>query len=348
MNLLSSEYENLIGYTPIEVYVTPNIHDIQQSNDYLKLLYKDCLNEQDRNQIFVNAFRIRDFPKLILKRLKGEASILHHHWFGFHNAKTFFIICSKVFWMSIYKAIGGKIVWTVHNKFPHGQRFVTLNQLFRKYMATILADRLHVHCDLAIDIMSNVLSVRKSKFFVVRHPMYSVNIYSKERAISEVNEIDNTIQVSDQNKIFLVFGQISVYKGIDEIIKTFVEAATCNENWILIIAGNAYTQKNKKYLHDVIVRNHKYLNNNLYIVNQFCSNELTDTLFNASDVVVFNYKEILTSGGVALALSYDKSIIIPKKGCLNELDGENITSFECLNVGVYEAAVSNLSGSSKK
>jgi hypothetical protein len=40
---------------------------------------------------------------------------------------------------------------------------------------------------------------------------------------------------------------------------------------------------------------------------------------NSIDICLFNFKDISTSGGVELAKSYDKKMILPRKGTLIDL-----------------------------
>lgn len=340
MNALTSEYKKIINQTPINVYVIPAMVSMN-SNDYLKLFYEESLKEQENEKVFINDFRVRDFPKLFWRRLKGELSIIHHHWFGFHNGKTFLVICYEMFWMSLFRIIGGKIVWTIHNKYPHSKKFVLINTIFRKYMANILANSLHVHCRLAIDIMAEILNVKKNKFFVVHHPMYRVNIFSKEIAYEKLTTMKNELKIKKSTMVFLVYGQISIYKGIDEIVDSFVKTFGNTSDKILIIAGSVNNNENKNYINDIKIKNKYYINTKVFIIEEFCSNELTDVLFNIADYVVFNYTDILTSGGVALAQSYRKKVIAPNIGCLQELKDENTVLFDKLQVNTFNEIVEN-------
>jgi len=60
---------------------------------------------------------------------------------------------------------------------------------------------------------------------------------------------------------------------------------------------------------------------------------------NASDVCVFPFRKILTSGSVILAMSFGKAVIVPEQGCLKDLVDERGAIFlndarslvDCLN-----------------
>jgi len=64
------------------------------------------------------------------------------------------------------------------------------------------------------------------------------------------------------------------------------------------------------------------------LIPHFVSEEDVPLFHHACDCVVFNYRQILTSGGVALAKSYGKPIIAPRLGCLHELSGDKAHLFD--------------------
>src|SRR5690606_32778790 len=67
---------------------------------------------------------------------------------------------------------------------------------------------------------------------------------------------------------------------------------------------------------------------NIIIINKFIPDEDIALFFSASDYVIFNFEDILTSGGIYLALSYNKKIIAPASGCIKEIKNENLFLFE--------------------
>jgi sugar/nucleoside kinase (ribokinase family) len=67
---------------------------------------------------------------------------------------------------------------------------------------------------------------------------------------------------------------------------------------------------------------------NVILIPQFIKESHVPEFMNAADYLVFNYREVLTSGGVPLAKSYDKTILLPQKGCLTEQEGENLKFFK--------------------
>lgn len=299
------------------VYVFPDIKRFSIYNPYLKIFYKDLLSQSDKpDQIHCTSPHPL-LPFFIVKRLFGEKSIVHFHWLQFLNFRGFLILLWKMSLILLYKSLGGHIVWTIHNKHLHSKRFLHLNIFFRKLMAKI-ATKLHVHCNEAVHIMAPLLEVNKEKFFIIEHPMYQVTLIEQKQAREYlVKKISSNIDIS--KPLFLMYGNIGGYKGIVEVIQLFTE-----NTGQLIIAGEC-KKGERNYLRciETEVTNKK----NIHLISKFLSQEEEMYLFNASDCIIFNFKDILSSGSVMLALSYKKEIVIPNISCLKELSGPGVYKF---------------------
>lgn len=292
------------------LYVLAKIDKISQNNNYINLLYRDII---DNEILEVKDLATYEYPKIVLSFFKGEKSIVHHHWYDFSDGKSLVILLWKTFWLILYKIMGGKIVWTVHNKYPHNQRFLKINKVLRIFIAK-LSTKIHVHCNSAIEIMSTILNTDKSKFFVVEHPIYEVNIYDKDIAR---NQLKNKYHIEvHQKNVYLMFGLIAEYKGIDKVAEIFSEIPSS----ILIIAGKPKIG-NEDYYQKIISYSRF---DNIYIVDKLIPTNDVDIFFNSCDCVIFNYTDILTSGGIILAQSYNKNIITSSKGCMKDIISSKI------------------------
>ena len=98
-----------------------------------------------------------------------------------------------------------------------------------------------------------------------------------------------------------------------------------NRDKCLLVAGGV-KKGNEDYLNEII--NAAGDSDNIFIINKIIPDREVPYFINSADFMLFNFTEILTSGSVHLALSYNKPIIIPKLGCLNELKGEKIFCFD--------------------
>lgn len=324
INKKNIEFQNIseayIKYFPGHkvLYVIPGISVASRTNSYMKNFYAPILN--NHTEFIIKNIRYWHYPLLLIKLLAGEKSIIHQHWYDFSSIKSFLLLIWKHFWFMLYRLFGGHIVWTVHNKYPHNKKYISANKILRKHLAKI-TERIHVHCDSAVEIMSEILNVPKDKFFIVKHPPYDAEIISKKMSIELLAKKYMLTNVSETEKIFLMFGQIAEYKGIIEVINII---KNCNFNKRLLIVGTLkggnelYYEKMLKSTLDV---------GNINIVCKFIPDSDVQYFINAADILVFNYNDILTSGGVLLALSYNKIVFAPNIGCISDIESDNLLKF---------------------
>lgn len=312
------EYQKLCpGVT--KVFVVPKISQKNRDTSYLYQLYENFLKSSS-SQIKIRTFNALSLPLIFLSRLKFEKSILHYHWFEFEDAKSFVGINWKLFWIIIYRMMGGKIIWTVHNKYPHHNKYLFINKKIRRLIAK-LANRLHIHCESAISVCSEILDVPGNKFFVVKHPEFPSTIIERNKSIENLNQKYLSGKIKPEDKIFLMFGAIAEYKGIKEVINIFEGLDKKNK---LLIAG-FIKRGNEKYFNELQSTAGK---ENIFIVGEVIPDDDVPNFFGSADCAIFNYRDVLTSGGVHLALAYKRPVIAPLSGCLKELRSDNINFFE--------------------
>jgi beta-1,4-mannosyltransferase len=299
-----------------KLFVVPLIDFNFQKSDYLYLLYEPYLNKKEFE---VKSLSVYAHYKLITSRLKNENSLLHYHWLEFQDLKSLMGIIWKIKIIILYKLLGGKIIWTIHNRHPHRGKFLKANLMLQKFMSK-RADRLNVHCSYAVELMSKQLEIDKKKFFVTPHPKFPAEIFPKEKSLAYLN-VNFNIDLKIDDQIFLMFGNIIEYKGIDSVIKIFSQMPEKK----LIIAGGVKKGSEAYYKALISLAENK---NNIFIVNKKLTDAEIPYFFNSADYVIFNFKHILTSGGVVMALNYEKKIIAPHKGCLKEINNERMYFFD--------------------
>lgn len=315
-NTLEKVYESVDDLAKV-VYVVPLIRYNNKKTDYLYLLYKDIL---ESGKYRVESISIFSHFKLVSGILKNRHSILHYHWLEFQDFKSILGMPWKIMCIWLFKLLGGKIIWTLHNEFPHDQKYLKLHLFLHKRMSA-WATKLHVHCQSAIPIMSEKLKADTSKFFIYPHPMFPADIEPKATAIEKLNA-EFELYLNPDVPVILMFGNISRYKQMDKVAEMIIDLP--EECKLLIVGpikkGNFTLYKQLRQLERQSSR--------IIIIPKFINEEHVPWFHNAADVCVFNYREILSSGGVHLALSYHKDIIAPAMGCLHELkDRKNVQLF---------------------
>ncbi|MEX0609096.1 MAG: glycosyltransferase [Balneolaceae bacterium] len=290
------------------IYVVPLIRFSHKDSDYLYLLYKDLINA---DKFEIQSISVISHFKMVLGILKHKQAILHYHWLEFQDLKSLLGMPWKFLCIRLFKLFGGNIVWTIHNEFPHDQRFLKLHCFLHRKMAS-WADKLHVHCEIAIENMSSRLNVSKKKFFIHNHPTFPAVVQPKRDAIDQLNK-EYDCDVQPGIPLILMFGNISRYKQIEKVVEMIIELPVEAK---LIIVG-PIKKGNMSLFRELKKLDQK--SNRIKLIPRFIKEEHVPWFYNASDICLFNYREILSSGGIHLAMSYKKKIIAPNKGCISEL-----------------------------
>jgi glycosyltransferase involved in cell wall biosynthesis len=308
-----------------KVFVVPKINYSLPETDYLYRLYAEFL-ENPKLKIQIESISVFAHPKIFLSFIFNRNIVLHYHWFEAQDIKSFAGIFWKLIWIILYKLIGGKIVWTLHNKFPHTENFNSFNKFIRKVMAK-LADKLHAHCNTAVEIMMSVLNVKRDKFVIIEHPNFIAHKYPRNDAADKLEKKYNLkFEIDDQ--IYLMFGNIASYKGILEMVETFKKLS--GKKKLLIVGG--VKKGNAEYFKQIV--NISSASQNIYIIDKIIPEKDVPIFFNLTDYVIFNYRQVLTSGGIFLSLNYDKKVIAPAIGCIPEIENQKIILFEESESGV--------------
>lgn len=302
-----------------KVFVVPLIRYNFPKTDYLFLLYRDFLTQP--NEVEIKSISVFGHFKLVLAAAFDNYTILHYHWLEFQNLKALLGMPYKLICIALYKLFGGSIVWTVHNLTPHDKKYLKLHTSIHRWMAK-RASIIHVHSTSAVSIVSEYLNIEKTKIVILKHPQFPSEELSKDEAQEQFLSNYGDGKNSLESPVFLIFGGISEYKGIREIIDIL---STQEKDFSLIIAG--YVKIGQEALHNFII-DKTIDDQRVTYVPTFIPEEHYPSLLHNSDVCIFNYDEILTSGGVEMALAYQKKIIAPNLGCLQDLkDRDNVSLF---------------------
>lgn len=293
------------------IYVVPLIRHSHKKSDYLYLLYEDLIkgDKYDIKSISVfNHFKL--VAGILINRRKA---ILHYHWLEFQDFKSLLGMPWKIFCIFLFHIFGGNIVWTLHNEFPHDQKYLDLHSYLHKKMAK-WADILHVHCASAVPKMKKRLEVNQTKFRLIPHPDFPAEPIDKQEALQNLKS-EYECNLSANIPTLLMFGNISRYKQIEKVAELITKLPV--ESRLLVVGpikkGNIDLYEELKELDDQSSR--------IILVASFIPEEHVGWFYSAADFCLFNYREILSSGGYNMAKAYQKPVIAPNLGCLSE-EGE--------------------------
>lgn len=280
--------------------------------------YLDQLSsELEKLNVTVEALSYRQFF-LSFFLGKDRPEILHLQWLHAFLGRTSLLksVTSASLFLSqllVLKLIGVKIVWTAHNLKNHENRFYWLDK-FGTTVVAKLANAVVAHCETAKTAIASYLSLTDlNKIHVVPHANY-IACYENKLTRSEARE---QLSLSDTQPVFLFLGQIRPYKGVAELVEAFNEALSQlpNSDAKLLIAGKLW-EEDLPFRSLIQQEAEKHVQ--IDLIARFIPDNQLQLYFNACDVVVFPYKDILTSGAVMLAISFGKACIAPKLGCIGE------------------------------
>ena len=183
---------------------------------------------------------------------------------------------------------GSKFVWTVHDIYPHDAVSVPyLDRLFRRFLIDFM-NLIIVHNTYTLNQMI-MLGANRQKLKKIYHPNY-LGYYTNKPTKNYARKL---LGIDVALKVFLFFGRIRPYKGLDILIQIFKNLPSDN---ILLLAGvpagNDWNiKKNKKNLLKLL-KNHK----NILPYLRWIEDAEVPIFFSAADYVILPFKQVTTSG----------------------------------------------------
>ncbi|NET08848.1 MAG: glycosyltransferase [Symploca sp. SIO2B6] len=288
--------------------------DYRVDNPYQSLL-AHSLNLIGTNVEFPQGYR-RIFPIWrAIKQSDKKIHALHLHWINpYTKGHQLWIklIYSIKFLIDIIlvKLSGTQITWTVHNLISHEVQFPKLEYYIQAFLLR-LVDHLIVHDENAKSALVQLYKLNLDRVSVVPHGHYR-DVYGQSTdKISARKKLDLPLH----DLIYLNFGMLRPYKGIESLLVAWKEYSSL-EQATLIIAGKPNTSSYEKNLKNTISNSEKVV-----LHAQYIEDEDVATYFSAADIVVLPFTNILTSGSLLLAMSFNKPVITPKMNGIPEILG---------------------------
>ncbi|WGL16390.1 glycosyltransferase family 4 protein [Microbulbifer bruguierae] len=309
-----------------------------RGNPYQGILYGSSQPESSKYEPSSS-----DAYKNSLDFLAAENRVYHVHWLkevfaGAENSQEAKIkLRNYLGTLKLYKCLGVKILWTIHNQIDHDQPEHISPLLIELMKALVeLCDCVLVHTNNTIEIMEAYLGVEiKRKAVVLEHPLYPDPVEGSE----DLKEPSEFSAWSGRGKSFaLSLGMIRPYKGVADLLDAFSAILSSGDkNARLVVAGRPMdpevTEKAK-------VLTKCYPDNFLYISRNLSDAEV-NFLYKSCEFSVLTYKKILISGSYYMAATHKKACIAPRIGMFQEkiVDGDNGL--------LYDGSIAGLIGSLK-
>ena len=243
---------------------------------------------------------------------QGEINVLHLNWPNYMydepDLAGALARCAELIDnLALARLLGYKVVWTVHNLYPHESKSRELDHLAQTAI-THLASAVIVHCDHARQLVRKHFH-RTEGVFVVDHGNF---MYPYPNDIGR-EEARRLMGLNDEHLVFFYFGNVRRYKGIERLLEVFQSLP--GEHLRLLLGAKIYTGYGEDLVASISESDPRVI---LRPSRHFANDEF-QYLFNAGDVGIFPFLEVLTSGSVITAFSFGLPVIVPSVGCLTEL-----------------------------
>ena len=275
--------------------------DYTAHNPYQQLL-AGALGRANCHVEFLSQYR-RGLPLTRGCRGLSKPELLHLHW----PEAYFRSGCSRLSdWLRALRfpfdlrlaSRRRHLVVTAHNLYPH-----TLTPLSRSNMRATYrkATRILAHSKAGAKAIGETFGVSLDSISVVPHGDLAPSIPT----LPDKARARNSLGVEGHAKIALMFGALAPYKGIEAAVSLWNTAAI---DVHLFVVGESFDRAYGDQLQAALGR----AKNATLVRRRVDERELAQWMA-ATDLALFNYENILTSGSACLARSLGIPVVLPKR-----------------------------------
>jgi len=200
---------------------------------------------------------------------------------------------------------GARIVWMVHNARPHEGGLAAWRPLLTLGMRS--GDVCLTHAESEVAVLRD-LGVRAT-LRRTTHPAPSLHVAAADPVVAR-----RALGIADGEVVFLFFGYVRAYKGVDVLLDALARLAPEGPSWRAVIAGEWYVDRSTA---DRAVAAPP-LAGRVSLLDRYLPAEEAAALFAAADVVVLPYRAGTQSGVVPLAYAHGRGVISTRVGGLAE------------------------------
>lgn len=314
-SLVGNEYTNWLCQAiynnrfEVELVTT---EDRQMGDEYtFPVLYKSPSKEGGQSKVVKLLKYFWYLAQLTWLPRQRKADVVHFQFFRRSKFESLMF--------PVLRALGIKLVHTVHNVVPHENSKIDYwlrNQVYQSSHVLI------AHSQRTKEKLLDAFDLDPNKIEVV--PMGTSDHYLPKEMI-EKQVAKATLNIPADQKVLLFFGYIRDYKGVDILLNAFEQVAQQLEDVTLIIAGLPHTEElAAKY--DAILGNMTAQNRVIYVP-QFIDIEDVPTYFGAADAIALPYKAIDQSAVIHVAHSFGRPVIASSVGDFIEFVEEGKTGY---------------------
>ncbi|HWV73128.1 MAG TPA: glycosyltransferase family 4 protein [Pseudosphingobacterium sp.] len=271
-------------------------------NQYVRI-FVDIIKKNNLQAYSLNYALMRPW---LLARIK----VVHLNWFdnidGKNNMEVFVNFVKRLIQLSILKLFRKKIIWTMHNRFPHQPE----GKFFKKRLLSHLikkSSHIVIHSKYSKSLLLESYSIDSNKIYYIPHPNY-IGEY-------ETNIVPNIAEEDKGKELRLLFiGAVKPYKNVELLIDVVSALKGCKIQ--LTLAGKAKDSEYEQYITAYASKL-----SSVVLELDFIPDHAIVGLIKQADLVVLPYdlKSSLNSGTVILAFSCARTVVCPVIGTIDDL-----------------------------
>lgn len=322
MELARAQRRGRLGFDqtlPRRLFFSPHY----SSNHYQSLLHAHLQNAG----VVIQAVEVAELLNLKNTVLSEEGPcVFHQHWLkeiyrGLRAERHGYDQIDRYFaQLRLFRALGGKVLWTVHNLFDHDlcSDDRALNHYCLRLIAR-LADRILVHGPESIPLVEQACGFEVGyKCNLLHHPLY--DSISSPMPVCPPEMRESRIPTG---MTFLCFGLIRPYKGGGDLLQRYLGALQAGKllNTRLIFAGLVQDRTLLREIDQLPLD----IGRHVVLINRRVDDAELSWLCAHADVAVLPYRNILTSGSFYQATTHALPCIVPASGMFESVveDGVN-------------------------
>lgn len=213
---------------------------------------------------------------------------------------------------------GGRLIWTVHNRFPHEVLYRDVEVGLYRFLAA-RADAIHIMSPDTPAMLADTCELPTDRTVRIPHPSY-LGVYGVPPSRAEARR---ELGVDDDVPTALFFGQMRPYKGLQTLIDAVRRLAESGRTAPLLLLAGSATPEAKDEITAAV-------GSDVKTITQFGFVPDSDLgmWFAAADIAVFPYRAILNSGSLHLAAAFRTPVILPGEAHLvRQYDAEEWVQF---------------------
>ena len=279
--------------------------DNKTGNPYTHLLYQS---------VEALGARVHEFTPR--HALRGDYDLWHVHWpDDFLSVSSLpravGYVAAELALMALARQRGARLVWTIHDLGPHESPHPWLERLFWPLFLPMVDGYITLSEHAREAALRRFPRLADVPGAVVPHGHYRP-AYPDPIPQSDARR---RLGLPDDAPVVAYVGRIRPYKNVEHLIRTF--RGVENDAARLLVTGNPVSAELKTQIERAAAGSER-----VRFDLRFVPDDEMPTVLGAADLVALPYDDIMHSGSALLALSFDRPVLVPEAGAMQELQAD--------------------------